>query len=146
MLSQTLNSIFFTHFLSLPFVIYYSILTDICQAEILRLTNLLQSPTRPSLQLHTTCKGRAFSTVHARQTESLPCLHLLYIVLNVSPPTAADGLAVNLAFFNQFGNVFQTGHMPDVAVVTNVTQADTILTRLLDCFINLFFHFVSLTF
>jgi hypothetical protein len=71
-------------------------------------------------------------------------LRLLYIVLNVSLPAVADGLAVDLALFYQFGNVFQTGHMPDVAVVTNVTQADTILTGLLDCFIDLVLHFRNL--
>jgi hypothetical protein len=71
-------------------------------------------------------------------------LHLLYIVLDVSLPTVADGLAVDLALFYQFGNVFQTGHMPDVAVVTNVTQANTILARLLDCFVDLSLHFRNL--
>jgi hypothetical protein len=71
-------------------------------------------------------------------------LHLLYIVLDVSLPTVADGLAVDLALFDQLGNVFQTGHMPNITVVTNVTQADTILTGLLDCFVDLVLHFRNL--
>jgi hypothetical protein len=73
-------------------------------------------------------------------------LHLLYIVLDVGFPTMADGLAVNLILKHQFGYVFQTGYMPNFTVVTNVTQADTILTRLLDCFVDLVFHCVPLTF